>query len=63
MQASTASMCLRRLSDCVYSQSRAQADSRFGGTEVGIMGVLYLFLPIFTIFHGDDYPVLYAFFG
>src|SRR6266481_367332 len=29
MQASTASICLRKLSDCVYSQSKPQADSRF----------------------------------
>src|SRR5437016_4504217 len=40
MQASTASMCLRKLSDWVYSQSKLHADSRF------IM-VPCLFSPVF----------------
>ena len=40
MQASTASMCFRRLSDWVYSQSKLHADSRF------IMAS-YLFSPVF----------------
>ena len=38
MQASTASACLRRLSDCVYSQSNCQAALRS-------FMVLYLFSP------------------
>src|SRR5947207_11934346 len=47
MQASTASMCLRRLSDWVYSHSKLHADSRF------IM-VLFLFSSCFLpVFWGD----------
>src|SRR3954468_24998285 len=58
MHASTASMCLRRLSDWVYSQSRAHAWLRSRLVPVIPFMVLSCFLPVFSIYS----PISYDYF-
>src|ERR1044072_6130720 len=55
MHASTESMCLRRLSDWVYSQSRSQARLRSRVVPVISFMVLSCFIPVFSIYS----PIFY----
>src|ERR1043166_8036888 len=55
MHASTESMCLRRLSDWVYSQSRSQARLRSRVVPVISFMVLSCFIPVFPIYS----PIFY----